>query len=486
MRYNNERVGLAAPTPEAGNLRSRLQARRPTLHTMSQNASQTKAVREFVVALVGRPNVGKSTLFNRWVGGRKAIVHRTPGVTRDRIFGRGTWLGKSFAVSDVAGFPAEGPFRKELDKQVQRSIEEAGLVLLLVDAHTGVTAEDRALVQRLRKLQKPFALVVNKADDARREAEAQVYHALGVQPAFFVSAENGRNLVALLDFVLSTAAGVETTPPSPEISLAIVGRRNVGKSTLLNALLHEERAVTSPLPGTTRDAVESALLWHDHRFLLVDTAGLTMKSSFPDELDFYSELRAKRAVQQADVAWLVLDSAEGILRNDKKIAAHLHEIGKCILLVANKWDLARYRKSVMDEFSDYVRNELSFLRFAPVVFISALEGWNLNALFEKSLSILEQARFQLPTPELNRIIHDYTSSQTLPGRGTRSLKIYYATQVATSPPVFQLYVNDPSLVTGPFFAGIAAFIRHFHPFEGVPLRFTVRARRVIIKSKANA
>jgi len=436
----------------------------------------------FTVAILGKPNVGKSTLFNRLVGKRQAIVHPTPGVTRDRLYGVAVWLGHRFRVMDAAGYPSSTSFLKEnVRNQYQAILQEADLLLLVTDVTTGITEEDWVLTRLLQKSPKRVWLVVNKVDQEQRELDAQVFHSLGVHPIFFISALHGRGVDSLLDEITRLIPDTPAVEKEPSLTLAIVGRRNVGKSTLMNAILGEERAQVSPTPGTTRDFVESFFTWKNHLFRLIDTAGFALKFRYADPLDYYSEIRSRKILRSVDVVIFLLDASEGITRTDKRIGGFLKDQRKCLLIAVNKFDLFQYRKSYQKKFISLFQQECSFLDFAPLLFISALKKWNIEAMLEKSWEISTTRNHRIPTPELYHLLKDYVFSASLPSRGKKRLSISYISQIPGKTPHFLLFVNDKSLIKDSFYQGFERYIRQFYPFEGVPFRFTLRQKSSKIK-----
>ncbi len=436
----------------------------------------------FTVAILGKPNVGKSTLFNRLVGRRQAIVHPTPGVTRDRLYGLAVWLGHSFRVMDAAGYPSYTSFlEKNVRNQYQGILQEADLLLLVTDATTGITEEDWVLARLLQRSRKRVWLAVNKVDQEQRELDAQVFRSLGVQPIFFISALHGRGVDNLLDEIARLIPETPVAGKEPSLTLAIIGRRNVGKSTLMNAILGEERAQVSPVPGTTRDAVESLFTWKNHLFRLVDTAGLALKFRYADPLDYYSEIRSRGILRSVDVVMFLLNASEGITRTDKRIGGFLKDQGKCLLIAVNKFDLFQYRKSFQKKFISLFHQECPFLNFVPLLFISALKKWNIEALLEKSVEISSISKHRIPAPELYRLLKDYVFSTPLPSRGKKRLTVSYIAQTQGKSPRFLLFVNDKSLIKDSFYQGFERYIRQFYPFEGVPFRFTLREKSSKIK-----
>ena len=430
------------------------------------------------VLILGRPNVGKSTLFNRLVGKRLAITEDRPGVTRDILTGIAEWRGRAFLLQDSGGVPHVDPeVRKQVEERVEQAIREADLLLLLVDARTGPTTEDRALARRLRATGKKVLLAVNKVDSVEWEPDAYAFQALGLGEPRPVSAESGYRLGDLLDAILEELedSGSEEEVPIPHIGL--VGRRNVGKSTLLNTLAGAYRAITSPQPGTTRDPVSVILEHEGKKFRLTDTAGLRLRRHFRDDLEFYAEARALRLLKDLDLALLVLDAQEGITRTDRKIGGLLVEEGIPLILVVNKWDLLPENLSDRKARKQFLqlRNESArFLDFAPVVFVSALRGEGLEHLWSAIHAVLAWREKRVPTPALNRILEGLRENYS---HLIRYGKIHYGTQTSRKPVVFTLFSSHPDEVEKGFLELLEREIRTHFPFPGVPFRFVLREKK---------
>ncbi len=429
-----------------------------------------------VVAIVGRPNVGKSTLFNRLVGQRVAIVEDTPGITRDRVYGDAEWNGRQFTVIDTGGLGMEDtdPFGRHIQMQAEIAIEEADVILLLVDAVDGLTPADEDVAEFFRRSGRPILLVANKADNERREGEAYEFQRLGLGDVYPVSAHSGRGVADLLDDL------VDRLPPAPEeeeeddrIKVAIVGRPNVGKSSLMNALLGQERVIVSPMAGTTRDAVDVPFEWGEHEFTLIDTAGIRRAGKIQGSVEFYTVLRAERAIERADVAVVVIDASMGVVDGDKRVAGLAEEKGKATLFFVNKWDLMK--GITPKEFGATVRNEMPFLSFAPIVFGSAEQGRGMDDLLEACVQVEDNHSMRIATPDLNRVIHEATDRRPYTRRG-KEFKIYYATQVAVKPPTFVLFVNDPKTVHETYMRYLENQLRAAFGFSGTPVRLLLRKR----------
>lgn len=435
-----------------------------------------------IMAIVGRPNVGKSTLFNRLAGRRIAIEEATPGITRDRIYADCEWQGKRFTLIDTGGLQVAGDaLHAEVVRQVEFAIEEADVIVFVVDAREGLTPLDRDIAQMLRKTGKPVVAAVNKVDSQRWEEGIPDFFGLAVGEVVGVSAAHGLRTDDLLDMV---AEHLPETEPPPEdediIRIAIVGRPNVGKSSLLNAILGEARAVVDAAPGTTRDAIDTPYEWQGRSLILIDTAGVRRKSRVQESFEYYSVLRAFGAIERSDVALTLIDAEAGLTDQDKRIAGRAHEEGKAQVLVVSKWDLRappgtdeRADRLLMQDFTRQVHAWLPVISYAPVAFVSSLEHRGLEALLDTAITSAEQHAFRFQTSALNRIFEEATWERPLSHRGKR-LRIYYVTQVGVRPPTIALFVNDPDTVHFSHLAYLENQIRARVPLEGTPLRLLVR------------
>ncbi|HEY8394157.1 MAG TPA: ribosome biogenesis GTPase Der [Thermaerobacter sp.] len=431
-----------------------------------------------IVAIVGRPNVGKSTLFNRVVERRLAIEDDVPGVTRDRLYADTDWAGREFTLVDTGGIAeGEDPLTVQVRKQVEIAIREADVLVMVVDGQAGLTPADEEVARLLRRAGKPTVVAVNKVDDPRLDGVEYDFFRLGLGEPVPVAASYGRNVGDLLDAVVRLLPDKAPEPAAEEdeIAVAIVGRPNVGKSSLVNRLVGEERVVVSDVPGTTRDAVDVVWRHGDAVFRFIDTAGLRRRSRVKDDVEFYSGLRTQRALARADVACLVLDAREPATDQDKRIAGLALEGGKACVLAVNKWDLIRKGPTTADEYREALYREYDFLRFAPIVFISALTGQRLDRLVETIAQAARNHRRRVSNLALNRVLEDAMVVHEPPSRKGRRLEIKRVTQVGERPPTILFTVNDPDLVHFSYQRFLENTLRQAFDFTGTPLRLIFRA-----------
>jgi len=429
-----------------------------------------------LVAVVGRPNVGKSTLFNRLIGERVAIVEDTPGITRDRVYGETDWRGRAFRVVDTGGLGMgeEDPFHDKIREQAELAMEEADAILFVTDVEEGLSPIDRDLADMLRRSGKPVVVAVNKADNQKREQNAPEFFELGLGEVFPIAAHQGRGVGDLLDGLVDLLPPAEKEEEEEDrIRLAIVGRPNVGKSSLLNAIVGDERAIVSEVPGTTRDAVDVPFELGDQRFLLVDTAGIRRPGKVQGSVEFYMVLRAEGAIERADVAILVIDAAAGLMDGDKRVGGLAHDKGRSIVLFVNKWDLVHGMS--MKEFGAELRRQMPFLEYAPAVFGSALRREGVRELLDTAADVANNHAMRIPTGELNRVLRDAIDRRPHSQHG-RELKLMYATQTAVKPPTFVLFVNDPKLAHFSYVRYLQNQLRAAFGFQGTPIRVHIRKR----------
>ncbi|MGH2442055.1 MAG: ribosome biogenesis GTPase Der [Chloroflexota bacterium] len=432
-----------------------------------------------LVAVVGRPNVGKSTLFNRLVGRREAIVEDLPGTTRDRLYGEFQWGGRDIAVVDTGGIipqPDEG-VSESVFEQAAVAIEEADLILFMVDVRTGIAPVDQEIAALLRRSSKPILLVVNKADNARQETEAVEFHGLGLGDPIAVSAVRGLNTGDLLDAIVQHLPPGENEESDEDVvRVAIVGRPNVGKSSLVNALTGERRAVVSPVPGTTRDAVDTRVMYKDRPIILVDTAGIRRRGKVTRGIEQYSVLRALRAVDRADVAILLVDATEPAAAQDAHVASFVLEHAKGLVVAVNKWDLIVKDSHTMSEFEHRLRYQFRFMQYVPMIFVSAETGQRIEQVFDQALAIAVERHKRIPTGVLNDAVRHILAEHQPPSSRGRILKVFYITQVSVDPPTFVIKVNNPDLVHFGFKRFLENKLRDRFGFSGTPIRLYFRER----------
>ena len=452
--------------------------------------------RKPVVALVGRPNVGKSTLFNRLVGERMAVTHDIPGTTRDRLHGESDWNGVIFQVVDTGGIEvyqpagmrdesplAEGSadFIDEIKQQAMIAIGGSDVIVLVVDAQHGVTAADEAVAEILRRTDKTVIIAANKIDDIQHEQDAYDFYALGLTAVVGISAIHGLGVGDLLDEVVKELEVViadwdEIENEDEHLKIAIVGRPNAGKSTLLNKLIGEDRAIVSPVAGTTRDAVDTDISWFGEKVTLIDTAGIRRKGRVEPGVEQFSVIRAMNAISRSDVALLVIDAQLGVTEQDEHIAGYIIEEFKSLVIVINKWDAVEKDAFTMHEFTQNIRDRLHFVRYAPIIFISAMEGQRIHQVLEMTYRVWQARFFRVPTSDVNRIMRESIEKHPPHGKGTKRLKFLYAAQVRTDPPLFLFHVNDPSQVHFTYKRYLENQLREAYEFEGTPIRLSFRAR----------
>jgi len=443
-----------------------------------EQAAAAVATRRPLVAIVGRPNVGKSTLFNRLLGGRKALVEDIPGTTRDRLYADLEWEGRPFTLVDTGGLDptSDEPLAALVRRQVEIALAEADVVLLVVDAAQGPTATDLEIAEMLRRAGPPVLLVANKADNDRRRQAALQFYELGLGEPIAISAYHDLGLGELrraLAPLLPPAEAVAAAPP--ELALAIVGRPNVGKSLLLNAILGQERAVVSETPGTTRDAIDTPLEYAGRRLLLIDTAGIRRRGRIAPGLERHSVQRAQQAIRRCDVALLVIDASEGVTAQDTHIAGMVLEECKGLVIVANKWDLMPDSEESRQRFAAEALERLKFVSWAPLAFVSAKTGLNLPGLLELALEVGEKRSQRVPTARLNAVVREAVARHP-PPVGRRQFKLYYVTQAEVRPPTFVFFANDPNLLHFSYRRYLENAIRRHFDFEGTALRLVFRGR----------
>ena len=449
--------------------------------------------RKPVVALVGRPNVGKSTLFNRLTGRRIAIVEDIPGTTRDRIYGDSFWNGVGFKVVDTGGLEAPGPdvpgmprrndqgsshFVDFIRNQVKVALDEADAIIFVVDGREGLTAADEDVAEVLRLANKPLFIAANKTESEQSRLDAVEFWNLGLTEPFPISAYHGDGVGDLLDEVVTALpAYPDEEEESSAIGVAIVGRPNVGKSSLLNALIGTERAIVSAIPGTTRDPIDTEIVYDGQPITLVDTAGIRRRGSIEPGIEQYSVLRSMQAIDRADVALLLIDAVEGVTTQDAHVAGYVIEKQKSVVVVVNKWDAIEKDTNTMNTFAEKVRDELKFLSYVPVLFVSALTRQRVSKIIPTVLDVVAARRHRLSTSEFNQLLREAYDSSQPPTRAGRALRLYYGVQVGIEPPTFTIFINDEDLLHFSYQRFIENRIRAHYPFLGTPLRIFFRARR---------
>ncbi len=434
-----------------------------------------------IVAVVGRPNVGKSTLFNALAGERISIVKDTPGITRDRIYADVSWLNYNFVLIDTGGIEPESKdlILSSMREQAQIAIDTADVIIFVCDVKTGLQDADAGVAAMLRKSRKPVVLCVNKVDSFdKQQADVFEFYNLGIGEPFPISAVGMLGFGELLDKVVSYFPEESEAPEDEDIpKVAVIGKPNTGKSSLINKLLGENRLIVSDIAGTTRDAVDTRVKFGDKEYIFIDTAGLRRKNKIKDELEHFMIVRTVGAVERADIAVLVIDAKEGVTEQDAKIAGIAHDRGKAVVIAVNKWDAVEKDDKTIYKFTENVRNILSFMPYAEIVFISALTGQRLNKLFETIDIVRESQDRRVGTGALNEILAEAVAMQQPPNDKGRFLKLYYITQVASRPPTFVIFVNDKELAHFSYIRYIENQVRETFGFKGTPLKFIVRERK---------
>lgn len=434
-----------------------------------------------VVAIVGRPNVGKSTLFNRITGGLVAIVENMPGVTRDRLYRDAEWLGRKFALIDTGGieFKDQGtPIAAQMRRQAEIAMEEADVVVFVVDAQLPPTPDDDLIARTLRRSGKPVLLAANKVENFE-QVEGQLYDflSLGLGEAIPISAVHGMNTGDLLDLVISNLPENNEEEYDPDvIRISVIGRPNVGKSSLVNTMLGKNRVIVSHIPGTTRDAIDTPFEQDGKHYVLIDTAGMRRKARIDELTEQYSVVRSLRAVDRSDVILMLIDAVDGVTEQDKKIAGYAHEAGKAIILVVNKWDLIEKDEKTINKFDKTIREELGFMQYAPTMFISALTGQRITKIIELVDFVVEQNATRVTTATLNTLLREWLHLNPPPSDKGRRLKVRYLTQVSVKPPTFVFFVNDPELMHFSYKRYLENQMRKHFGFEGTPIRIVVRQK----------
>ncbi|EST11711.1 ribosome biogenesis GTPase Der [Sporolactobacillus laevolacticus] len=430
------------------------------------------------IAIVGRPNVGKSTLFNRIVGGRMAIVEDKPGVTRDRLYGNGSWLNYEFHVIDTGGIEiGDEPLLAQMRAQAEIAVDESDVILFIVDGKTGVTDADEAVAHLLRRSKKHVVLGVNKLDNFKQREQMYEFYSLGLGEPYAISCAHGLGIGDLLDAVTAKFPYIETEDEDDgAIRFALIGRPNVGKSSLVNTILGKERVIVSDIAGTTRDAIDTPFTRDGQNFVIVDTAGIRRRGRVYEKTEKYSVLRAQRSIEESDVVLVLINGEEGIIEQDKKIAGYAHDAGRAIVIVVNKWDAVEKDGKTMDKFKKKIREQFQFIDYAPIVFLSALTGSRVDQILPVIQQVAENHSLRVQTSLLNDCIMDTVAMTPPPSDKGKRLKIYYTTQVAVRPPVFVLFVNDPELLHFSYVRHVENRIRETFGFVGTPIKILSRKK----------
>ncbi|MEY7999552.1 ribosome biogenesis GTPase Der [Clostridium sp. Mt-5] len=433
-----------------------------------------------IVAIVGRPNVGKSTLFNKLAGKRISIVEDTPGVTRDRVYAQAEWLKYNFTIIDTGGIEPEDNdiISLQMRRQAQMAVEIADVIIFIADGKEGLTASDKEVAQMIRKSKKSVVLVVNKIDSVKQEVSTYEFYNLGIGDPISISASQGLGLGDMLDKVVENFPDDGNEDKDNEyIQIAFIGKPNVGKSSLVNKLLGEERVIVSEIPGTTRDAIDSYLDTEEGKFLLIDTAGIRRKSKVKKEVEKYSVIRTYTAVERADVCVLILDATHDISEQDEKIIGYAHELNKSIMIIINKWDLVEKDTKTTNAYKDKIGKSLSFMTYAPYLFISAKTGQRVHKVLETVKMCYENYCKKIKTGVLNDIISRAVMMKEPPVVGNKRLKIYYVTQIGSKPPTFVFFVNDPNCIHFSYERYIENQLRDSFDFTGTGIKFEFRERK---------
>jgi len=429
------------------------------------------------VAIVGRPNVGKSTVFNRMVGERVSIVEDVPGVTRDRIYGKCEWLTKTFNLIDTGGIQMEDqPFQVEIRAQVEVAIDEADTIIMVTNVVDGVTNDDMFIARMLQKTNKKVILAVNKVDDTHLKDGIYEFYSLGLGDPIPVSGVHGIGIGDMMDAILDSFDGKEVQNYDGMISFAVIGRPNVGKSSLVNAMLNQQRVIVSNIEGTTRDAIDTPFERDGKHYVAVDTAGIRKKGKIYENVEKYSVLRSMRAIDKCDVVLFVLDGSTGITDQDKHVAGYAKEAGKGIIIVYNKWDTVEKDQSTMDKITKEIRNQFVYLDYAPVVFCSALTKAKVQNIFPLIDEVYDYSQTRISTPLLNEVIADAQVTTPPPAHNGKKLKINFASQVAIAPPTFVLFVNDENLLHFSYSRYLENRLRDAFEFKGNPIRIIARKK----------
>lgn len=431
-----------------------------------------------VVAIVGSPNVGKSTIFNRIIGDKRAIVDDEAGITRDRLYGTANWLGKSFTLIDTGGIEiANRPFQEQIRMQANIAIEESDIILFVVDGRVGITSDDHMVAKLLRKIKKPILLLVNKIDEGLQAANAAEFYSLGLGEPIPVSGSHGVGIGEVLNRIIDKIDIEDVENKDDVVTFCLIGRPNVGKSSLTNAILSQERVIVSDISGTTRDSIDTPFNKDGVNYVVIDTAGLKKKGKIYEAIDKYSAIRALKAIERSEIVLLVLDGKVGITEQDKHVIQYATDLHKAIIIVVNKWDLVDKDTNTMSSYEKLIRDEYKFLDYAPIVFLSSLTKRRINTLFDSLLLVHQAYHTRIQTSILNNVIQEAQVMNQAPDFNGGRLKIYYATQVLTAPPTISLNVNDPEFMHFSYQRYLENRLRETFNFEGTPIKITLKKHR---------
>ena len=431
-----------------------------------------------VVAIVGSPNVGKSTIFNRIIGDRRAIVDDEAGITRDRLYGRASWLGKTFTLIDTGGIELENrPFQEQIRTQATIAIDEADIILFVTDGKLGVTNDDIMVARMLRKVKKPVYLLVNKIDEGLQASNAAEFYSLGLGDPIPVSGAHGVGIGDILNKINEHLTDDKDETNENKITFCLIGRPNVGKSSLTNAILSQERVIVSDISGTTRDSIDTPFTKDGVNYIVIDTAGLKKKGKIYEAIDKYSAIRALKAIERSEIVLLVLDGKAGITDQDKHVIQYATDLHKAIIIVVNKWDLVDKDTNTMSSFEKQIRKEYKFLDYAPIIFLSALTKRRVNLLYDKLREVHEAYHTRIKTSLLNDVLQEAQVMNQAPDFNGGRLKIYYATQVLTAPPTITLSVNDPEFMHFSYERYLENRLRETFNFDGTPIKISLKKHR---------
>ncbi len=431
------------------------------------------------IAIVGRPNVGKSTIFNRIAGVRISIVEDTPGVTRDRIYTTGEWLGREFSIIDTGGIDlGDEPFMDQIKHQAEIAIDEADVIIFVASGREGITDADELVAKILYRSNKPVILAVNKVDNPEMRNDIYEFYALGLGDPFPVSGSHGLGIGDVLDEAVKHFPNTSEEEDEDTIKFSLIGRPNVGKSSLINAILGEDRVIVSDIEGTTRDAIDTYFESEEgQKFLMIDTAGMRKRGKVYESTEKYSVMRAMRAIERSDIVLMVLNAEEGIREQDKRVAGYAHEAGRGIIIVVNKWDTVKKDTNTMRDFEAEIRDEFQYLDYAPIIFVSALTKQRLNKLPELIETVSMNQNLRIPSALLNDVVMDAVAINPTPTDKGKRLRIFYATQVAVKPPTFVIFVNEEELMHFSYARFLENQIRKAFTFEGTPIKIIPRRRK---------